>query len=242
MTIPFQKTRYDVRFAAKPADVRACQALRYRCFFGGQGVDQDQFDAQCRHLMVTDQNDRLVATVRLFEMENGTKICRSYAAQYYDLKALSFLSAPLIEIGRFCITDDVLDVDVLRVAWAALTLRVDAIGAAVLFGCTSFQGTDPATYGQSFARLLLKHLGPDHLRPGPLARAAIPLAGLSSAGTDPMPPLLRTYLAMGGWVSDHAVVDASMNTMHVFTCLEVENVPPARARALRALAKTCPLA
>ena len=51
-----------------------------------------------------------------------------------------------------------------------------------------------------------------------------------------MPPLLRSYLAMGGWVSDHAVVDRDMNTLHVFTGLEVRAIPPARARALRLVA------
>ena len=51
-----------------------------------------------------------------------------------------------------------------------------------------------------------------------------------------MPPLLRTYLLMGGWVSDHAVVDRQMNTLHVFTGLEIGAIPPARKRLLRAVA------
>jgi putative hemolysin len=50
-----------------------------------------------------------------------------------------------------------------------------------------------------------------------------------------MPPLLRTYLMMGGWVSDHAVVDKHMNTLHVFTGLEIGAIPPARKRLLRAV-------
>ena len=49
-----------------------------------------------------------------------------------------------------------------------------------------------------------------------------------------MPPLLRSYLAMGGWVSDHAVVDDHLDTLHVFTGLEIRAIPPARARLLRA--------
>ena len=36
-----------------------------------------------------------------------------------------------------------------------------------------------------------------------------------------MPPLLRSYLALGGWVSDHAVVDPGLQTMHVFTGVEI---------------------
>jgi L-ornithine Nalpha-acyltransferase len=50
------------------------------------------------------------------------------------------------------------------------------------------------------------------------------------------PALLRTYLVMGGWVSDHAVIDRALDTLHVFTALPIANIPPARARALRALA------
>ena len=41
---------------------------------------------------------------------------------------------------------------------------------------------------------------------------------------------------MGGWVSDHAVIDARMNTLHVFTGVEIAAIPPARKRLLRAVA------
>ena len=47
-----------------------------------------------------------------------------------------------------------------------------------------------------------------------------------------MPPLLRAYLLMGGWVSDHAVIDNKLNTLHVFTGLEVSKIPPAKKRFL----------
>ena len=43
-------------------------------------------------------------------------------------------------------------------------------------------------------------------------------------------------LAMGGWVSDHAVIDRQMNTLHVFTGLEISAIPAARKRLLRAVA------
>jgi putative hemolysin len=52
-----------------------------------------------------------------------------------------------------------------------------------------------------------------------------------------MPPLLRSYLRMGGWVSDHAVVDRDLNTLHVFTGLEIGAIPSARARTLRTICR-----
>lgn len=237
MTFLFHKGRYTARLAHSACDLQDCQQLRHRCFFGSVGVDQDSFDTNCDHLMVTDSIGRVVATARLFRMQSGAEIHASYAAQYNDLSRFYDLDVALIEVGRFCIAPDVLDADVLRVVWAALTQIVDQNDVGYLFGCTSFAGTDPNRYGRAFKRLQDKHLGPVSLHLKPMAAGVIPLADVPPEGTDPMPPLLRTYLAMGGWVSDYAVIDHKMNTLHVFTCLAVASVPPLRAAALRALAQ-----
>jgi len=75
---------------------------------------------------------------------------------------------------------------------------------------------------------------PDVFRFARLLRRRTPDARAAQAG---MPPLLRTYLLMGGWVSDHAVVDRQLGTLHVFTGLEIAAIPPARRRLLAALAR-----
>ena len=94
-----------------------------------------------------------------------------------------------------------------------------------------------------FARLRLaaRHQGPESLRPRPKGDH-VPLRDVPSCGTAPMPALLRSYLAMGGWVGDCLVIDRSLDRMHVFTCLPVAAVPVARARALQALAQETGLA
>jgi L-ornithine Nalpha-acyltransferase len=46
---------------------------------------------------------------------------------------------------------------------------------------------------------------------------------------------LRSYLSMGARVSDHAVIDRNMNTMHVYTALKIAEIPVGRARMLRTL-------
>ena len=112
----------------------------------------------------------------------------------------------------------------------------------MLFGCSSFAGTDAERYFDAFAMLRDRHLAPKRWLPRVKApnvfRFAARLAPQArpEAGPDArMPPLLRTYLMMGGWVSDHAVVDRQMNTLHVFTGLEIRAIPPARKRLLRAI-------
>jgi hypothetical protein len=90
-----------------------------------------------------------------------------------------------------------------------------------------------------------RHIAPPRWRPGIKAPQVLRFVQRFEAraripdrrqGMLRMPPLLRSYLAMGGWVSDHAVVDTDLNTLHVFTGLEIQAIPAARARALRAVA------
>jgi len=113
----------------------------------------------------------------------------------------------------------------------------------MLFGCSSFTGTEAAAYLDAFALLKERHIAPRRWLPRVKAPAVFRFARMLKlrkpdlrAAMQAMPPLLRSYLAMGGWVSDHAVVDRDLNTMHVFTGLEIRAIPPARKRLLRAVA------
>lgn len=245
---PLQRGRYRVRLARTAGDIDCAQALRWRAFRGvsgeGGGRDADGFDAACRHVLIEDAgNGTLVATFRIQPLAGGGEIGRSYAAQFYDLSPLAGFEGPLLELGRFCVDPERHDPDILRLAWAALTAHVDAEGVRLLFGCSSFHGTDTEAYRDAFALLGARHVAPMRWRPRVKAPEVVRLA--EAAPTHPpdlrralqaMPPLLRSYVTMGGWVSDHAVIDRDLGTLHVFTGLEVGNVPEARARALRLIA------
>ena len=236
------KGAYHARFAETQDDLRAAQRLRFRAFRGGEGLDKDRFDALCRHVLVEDATGAIVCTYRLLPLQNGAEIAGSYSAQFYDLSALKDIGGMVLEIGRFCIDPARNDPDILRVAWAFLTGFVDRHNVELLFGCTSFSGTEAGEYTDAFALLRDKHLAPTRRLPKIKAPRVFDFAALLRKKPDPrlarlrMPPLLRTYLSMGGWVSDHAVVDREMNTLHVFTGLEISALPPARRRRLLALA------
>ena len=237
MTVSFPGTRYDVRLAQGPTDRVACESLRHQCFFGGPGRDHDPFDAQCYHLMVSDMQG-LVATCRILPLRSGREIGQSYAAARYDLSRLAGYPHPMMELGRFCVSPRAKDGDVMRMVWGALAQIVDQNHIGMLFGCLSFAGVDPVPYAAGFALLAERYLAAPALRPEMNAPEVVPLArGSTVGGVGQLPPLLRTYLSMGGWVSDHAVIDRELATLHVFTGVEIANIPPRRAAALRAVAQ-----
>jgi putative hemolysin len=247
----FSRGRYGVRLAETPEDVEAAQRLRFRTFIEGRGaavegaradgLDADDLDLLCDHMLIEDRRTGdLACCFRLLPLENGSEIARTYSARYYDLSALADYPERMVEMGRFCVHPEFRDPDVLRVAWGAMTRYVEERGVGMLFGCSSFQGVDADAYMDAFALLKEKHLAPKRWLPrvkAPkvfryaaqlrLRRPDVKLATLR------MPPLLRTYLMMGGWVSDHAVIDNDLNTLHVFTGVEIARVPPSRARLLR---------
>ncbi len=233
--------RYLTREATTPADITRAQMLRARCFQTGVTRDTDAFDAKARHFLVEDRaSGALVCCFRLTLFRAAT-LAQSYAAQFYDLNNLTRINGALLELGRFCVDPDWQDPDIQRLAWGQLAREVDRNGAALLFGCSSFTGTDPTAYRDAFAQLKQKHLAPTQWRPAMKADWTFAYARETHTADlrrarQQTPPLLRSYLAMGGWVSDHAVIDRQMNTLHVFTGLEIAAIPPNRARLLRALA------
>lgn len=233
----FSKGRYRVRLSDRAEDVAAAQRLRHRAFRGTEGRDADAFDASAIHLMLETCDGSLIGTCRLQILRPGADLDRTYTGQFYDLSAFHAFSAPMLEVGRFCILAGGQEPDALRLAWAALTRLVDAEGVALMFGCSSFAGTDPSPHRDALAALGTRHLAPPVLQPRRRAAEVVDLgAGTFDArrAMVQMPPLLRSYLAMGGWVSDHAVVDRDLGTLHVCTGVEIAAIPAARARLLRA--------
>ena len=248
------KGRYRARFASSDADILAAQALRFRTFIEGReageggargdGLDADEFDPICRHVLVEEAaSGKLVCCFRFLPLSGGSEIGRSYSARYYDLTGLKDYSGQMVEMGRFCVDPAYRDADIIRLAWGAMTAYVDDNNVDLLFGCSSFHGTQAEKYDDAFALLKERHLAPKRWLPRVKAPKVFRFASKLrfrkpnlKAAMLGMPPLLRTYLVMGGWVSDHAVVDSDLNTLHVFTGLEVKRVPPGRLRMLRATA------
>lgn len=242
--LPLTKGHYTARIADTPQDIDRAQALRHLCFIANRGLvtstDADAFDDASLHILVDDnRSDTAVCCFRLMPFTSGATIPNSYSAQFYDLSRLATYPGCMAELGRFCIHPNHPDPDILRLAWGALTRIVDATAVQMLFGCTSFEGADPALHQNALAELTEAHLAPSIWKPGIKSSHTHPFARLphpSPKSITTMPPLLRTYLVMGGWVSDHAVIDQALNTLHVFTALEIAAIPPVRARLLRSLA------
>lgn len=260
------KGRLQARMAASAQDLQAAQRLRHQMFTGPQAaasgaLDADAFDPKSQHVLVEDtQNGAVLACFRFLHLDSGAGIGISYSAQFYDLSNLHSYDHPMLEIGRFCTSPGASDPDIVRLGWAMLTRYVDTHGIGMMFGCSSFPGNDTTPYHAALTLLQKRHLAPKCWSPKRKAAETRSFADLLEHGLTtpsntrsnmtsittsitmakpnrPMPTLLRTYLGMGGWVSDHAVIDRALGTFHVFTGVEIAKIPVRRAELLRADAR-----
>jgi putative hemolysin len=200
------------------AEAGAALALRATRFRGG-ACDRDGFDSAARHLLV-ESGGRLLACARL-SVQGPADVTNGYGAQTYALESFAARFGRFLEVGRVCVAAEGAG-DAPRLMLAAMARIVEREGVEVLYGCTSFP-VGAAPLGR-----LGGAVAPASWRPGRRAAEIRDLAGTS--GT--VPPLMRAWLAMGAVVSDHAVVDRDLGTVHVFTALEVAAIPPGRARLL----------
>ena len=237
--------RYRARYASSQIDVLAAQSLRYQCFnlSNKDELDVDDFDALCQHVLIENLETRkLICCYRILKFDSGKNISSSYSSQFYDLKVIENFTEPMIEVGRFCIDPEVNDPSVVLTAWAALAQIVDHNQIELLFGCSSFEGIEKEKYFDSFALLRDRYMAPDHWRPKIKAAQVFCYSKDLIYKVDKkkallnMPPLLKTYLSMGAWVSDHAVVDLNMKTLHLFTGMEISKIPKSRKKFLLNLA------
>ncbi|MFP7673036.1 GNAT family N-acetyltransferase [Marivita sp. S0852] len=209
-------------------------ALRATCFRDGAS-DRDRFDPLCWHGLVTGPGAVPLVAFRL-RLASGSLLGSTYTGAFYDLSPLAAIGGPFLEIGRFCHAPGRCDPMALRLAWAAIGQLVDHHGVKMLIGCSSLPGSDPADHTAILATLRRDHVGPDTLRPRRTSPRAVDLPCLDIPRAA-LPALLRSYLAMGGWVSDHAVQDPDLDTLHLFTGLQVATIPARRKHRLRALAQ-----
>lgn len=215
--------RWRVRLRGDGPDLAPAFALRAATFRAGRD-DRDDLDGVFRHLTIED--DGLAAYARVMPQHGAAAIGAGYAARSYDLDAMAIAMPAALEVGRVCIARA--DPDLPRLLLAVLARIVEAEGATLLYGCASFPGTlAPAALGR-----LRAHVAGDWA-PGRRAPEVVGLEGGTGPGA--LPPLLRLYLAMGARVSDHAVIDRDLGTVHVLCAMPVAAIPPRRAASLRGL-------
>ncbi|MFH5927368.1 GNAT family N-acetyltransferase [Roseomonas xinghualingensis] len=235
-----------VRIAESSEEVRAAQALRWRVFYEEMGahpdaatartrLDADAYDPVADHLLVLD-HDRgegaraVVGTYRLIRRPAAARIGQFYSASEYDLTPILALEGELLELGRSCVDEGYRTRGTLQLLWQGIAAYVFHHRIALMFGCASLPGTDPDALAEPLTYLHTNHLAPPELRPRALPDLYVPMDRMDPGAIDArrvladLPPLVKGYLRLGGFVGDGAVVDRQFNTTDVCVVVKTDQV------------------
>src|SRR3984957_9789041 len=235
-----------VRLAATADELDAAQALRYRVFYQEMGAepdmatkalarDADAFDAVADHLLVVDHDlgdgaSGVVGTYRLIRQDAAAKLGRFYSADEYDLSVFDRFPGVKLELGRSCTASAYRSRSVMQLLWRGIAAYVFHYGVDLMFGCASLVGTDPDALADELTYLAAHHLAPEPTRPSALESRYVPMLSPDPAGLDAkqtlmsLPPLIKGYLRLGGFVGDGAVIDHQFNTTDIAVVVQTDLV------------------
>jgi len=136
----------------------------------------------------------------------------------------------VLEFGRSCIAKDARNTATMQMLWRGIALYAYHYDIQAMFGCASFPGTDPAQHAQAMSCLYHHHLAPPEIRVRALASRYVKMDMLERDSYDArkamarVPPIIKGYLRLGGFVGDGAVIDSQFNTTDVFITVKTELV------------------
>ncbi len=237
----------EVRLAASAQEVDAAQALRFRVFYTEGGAtasaetaalkrDRDDFDAVCDHLLVIDHArgtspaETIVGTYRLMRREHAEKVGRFYTAAEYDISRILAIPGPILELGRSCTDPAYRNRSTMQLLWQGIAQYVFSNRIEMMFGCASLSGIDPEALALELSYLHHFHPAPEEFRPRALPHLYTPMnlmakdAVAPKAALNALPPLVKGYLRLGGFVGDGAVVDRQFNTTDVCVMVKTDLV------------------
>jgi len=232
--------RLVVGLASSEGEVREAQALRYRVFgeemgatlkAAPPGLDVDEFDAVCQHLLVREaKTGQVVGCTRILTDDNAARLGRFYSEGEFELGPITSVPGRKLEVGRTCIAADFRQGSAIAVLWSGLAGYIRIHGFDYLFGCASVPLGDRDLLAAAIMnRLRRRALAPEPVRVTPrvpLLTSEVPDAVLDA----PLPALLRAYVRLGAKACGEPCRDPDFQVADLLMLLKVDELGASYSR------------
>ncbi|MCF8469746.1 MAG: GNAT family N-acetyltransferase [Parvibaculum sp.] len=252
-----RKGALEVRLARSPREIDAAQAVRYRVFYEEMSAtpdaetkarkrDFDRFDDICDHLLVVDHTlapggevedgalppEAVVGCYRLLRQEVAEREGGFYTASEYDIAPLLARHADLnfLELGRSCVLKPYRTKPTVELLWHGIMHYVTQHKLDVMFGCASFEDTDPESLAAPLSYLAHHHAAPDDWKVRALPDRYVEMNLVPEDKLDPrkalraLPPMIKGYLRAGCYIGEGAVIDYQFGTTDVLILFPVTQI------------------
>ena len=231
--------KLSLSIATTREEVREVQRLRYKvfieamglaCLANDDGIDADQYDAHCDHLIVRDTNTlKVVGTYRLLSPSAARDIGRFYSEGEFDLTRHGNIRSRQFEAGRACHQPAYPSGGVIMLLWAGIAAYMHRERCDYLIGCASISLADGGHNAVAVCQTLSEtHLAPPEYRVTP--HVPFPIHDLKAEQPSQIPPLLKGYMRSGAWICGDPAWDADFNSADLFLLLPLDRMDGRYAR------------
>ena len=252
----------EVRLAQTLAEIEAAQRLRYDIFYREMAAqptpemaaacrDFDDYDTVCDHLLVIDhdlpEEQSVVGTYRLIRREMAARRGSFYSASEFDISRLADYPGEILELGRACVAMPYRGRGI-NLLFRGIAGYVSRYNIELMFGCASLPGTDADALALPLSYLYYYYLAPPALRAAAMPSRHVEMRRMPPHQIDrtvamfEVPPLLKAYLRLGGFIGDGAVVDEQFQTTDVCVIVKTDLITEKYARHYQPMARDVPTA
>ena len=234
-----KKPGLQITWASNSSEIKEAQRLRYKVFAeemganlaaSSEGLDVDEFDAYCDHLLIRDQETlKVVGTYRVLPPHKAQEIGRLYSDSEFDLTRLNHLRPKMVELGRSCVHADYRSGAVIMALWSGLAQYMQKHEYEIMLGCASI----PMGDGGHFAASLYNSLSNDQMAPvenHAFPKLPLPLDKLNGGLQVDLPPLIKGYLKIGAKICSAPAWDPDFNTADLLTMMRLSDINPRYAK------------
>ena len=238
---PRQAGRYFTYLASTEEDRRKAYRLRFLVFnlelneglesAYRDGLDLDEFDPCCEHLLVEDSlTSEVVGTYR---MQTGLSAAANrgyYSEREFQFEPFEVIRHEALELGRACVHREHRSFEVLNLLWRGIAQYAISGGSRYLLGCSSLTSQELAE-GWAVYNRLKPYLVEDRFKTNPQSEFAMSNCEVNDCRNPPK--LLRAYLAIGAKICGPPAIDREFKTIDFLTLLDLNALPSSiRARYL----------
>jgi putative hemolysin len=219
-------------------ELRSALSLRYEVFHREMlgktkafGLDVDEFDSVCDHLIIIDSKKNLV--VGTYRMNCSLFSDRFYSQNEFMMARVLAHPGVKLELGRACIHKDYRRGMVISMLWKGIGDYMVATNADILFGCATVKTTNPREAALLYRYFLEENrIAPQFFTPPTLEYTMPNLNFWVPSFQNPLsleerteaegliPGLCRTYLNCGAFIGGEPAYDKEFKCIDFMTVMK----------------------
>jgi putative hemolysin len=244
-SILLETGNFLVKLAENPEEVEKALRLRYEVFNLEQGkgledcdksgIDSDEFDEFCLHLLVIEkETEKVIGTYRIHLGSVANTAKGFYSAREYEVKGLREIANYCMELGRSCVAPKYRTGSTVALMWGGIGELLNRADLRFMLGCVSLETMNPAAGWALYRYFQKNHLMSEILEAEPRGKYKlenVPEQEIEKLIQDEtalkrfLPPLFKGYLRLGCKICGEPALDNEFGTIDFLIIVDKQKVP-----------------